>query len=582
MGETFALPSHNASNTPAQPTLPSIVAEDDEEPPSSGYNLRPSQMTSAGLPARSASSLRSSSHIDIVEKPADTVATVNSNTVGSSAPQGRPDIVATPALASAIVAENEKSTKAGDVENLAAATPKLRNTWRRPRLSRTARIRALFTPSRPLGPPPTYKQSLKATLKYTPLNLLLLAIPVSWALHFTHQSPTLIFVFSALGIIPLAALLGLGTEQVALRTSQSVGGLLNATLGNVIEMIISGIALRQCELELIQSSLLGGLLSNLLLVLGMAFLIGGMRVREPEFHPRVAQLNSSLLIVSVFSLGVPVAFHQYLESRLPQGREVAILLQLSRGTAVILIVIYIAYLVFQFYSHNHLFLDSVSSGNGSSRNNSIDSRDVETFSASTTAGALTRQMSAVSSSSSSSSDSSDSVEMPKLNMGSALFLLAFCTSFAYVTADCLVESLEGLVAQHPNISKEWITLIIIPIIGNAAEHTTAVVVASKGKFDLAMSVAVGSSLQIALFVIPILVTIAWGLGKPLTLLFDPLETIVLFFSVLLVKFSVEDGRSHWMSGLVLLAAYLVIALAFWNFPETIRLLQGEPLHCIRG
>lgn len=132
-----------------------------------------------------------------------------------------------------------------------------------------------------------------------------------------------------------------------------------------------------------------------------------------------------------------------------------------------------------------------------------------------------------SSSSSSSISTTNTVpEHAKLNTPSALILLVLVTALAYVTAEHLVDSLEGLVAAHPNISKEWITLIVIPIIGNAAEHSTAVIVASKGKFDLAMSVAVGSCIQIALFVIPILVLVAWGMGKPLTLLFDPLETVV--------------------------------------------------------
>ncbi|PFH51602.1 hypothetical protein AMATHDRAFT_142145 [Amanita thiersii Skay4041] len=426
------------------------------------------------------------------------------------------------------------------------------------------RLRALFSPVRPVGPPPTYLASAKATLKYSPLNLCLLFIPVSWALHYTHQSPTLVFVFSALAIVPLAALLGLGTEQIALRTSQSFGGLLNATLGNVVEMIIAGIALKQCELELVQSSLLGGLLSNLLLVLGMAFIVGGYRFHQQEFQPMVAQLNSSLLVVSVIALIIPAAFHEYLEERLRIGTEVNILLQLSRGSAVILILIYFGYLVFQFYSHNHLFLDTVSTSMSFTRS----------FARSSTETLPLPSMSPTTRS------ERNEMEIVKLNVPFALGLLVATTALAYVTAENLVDSLHGLIADHPNVSKEWITLIIIPIISNAAEHATAVVVASKGKFDLAMSVAVGSCIQIALFVIPILILVAWGMDKPLTLFFDPLETLVLFFSVLLVKFSVEDGKSHWMSGLVLIGAYILIALSFWNFPETTRLFQGQPLVCV--
>jgi Ca2+:H+ antiporter len=160
-----------------------------------------------------------------------------------------------------------------------------------------------------------------------------------------------------------------------------------------------------------------------------------------------------------------------------------------------------------------------------------------------------------------------------------LLLLVATTALAYVTSECLVESLEGMTAAHPSISREWLTLIVIPIISNAAEHATAVVVASKGKFDLAMSVAVGSCIQISLFVIPVLVLVAWGMDKPLTLAFDSLETVVLFFSVILVKFAVEDGKSHWMNGVALVAVYMLIALAFWNFPDTARLIQGQPLPC---
>ncbi|KAJ6555159.1 Sodium/calcium exchanger protein-domain-containing protein [Mycena vulgaris] len=427
------------------------------------------------------------------------------------------------------------------------------------------KFRVQFVPSRPLGPPPTYTASLMTVLRYSPLNVLLVFIPISWAMHFTHQSATLIFIMCCLGIVPLAALLGLGTEQIALRTSNSVGGLLNATLGNIVEMIIAGIALKECKLELVQSSLLGGLLSNMLLVLGMAFIVGGYRFHSQEFQPMVAQLNSSLMTVSVISLIVPAAFHEYLGDRLNDGEEVPVLLQLSRGSAIILILIYIAYLFFQFYSHSHLFISAEKSPRSS-----IASTQSDTV--------LPVHTASASAASSSSSEFGD-IEYPKLNTPVALGVLITTTGFAYLTAEHLVASLEGLVAAHPSISEKWITLIVIPVISNAAEHITAVVVASKGKFDLAMSVAIGSCIQIALFVVPVLILVAWGMGKPLTLLFDPLETLVLFLSVILVKFSVEDGKSHWMSGVVFIAVYVLIALSFWNFPDTIRMFQGQALVC---
>ncbi|KAG6840775.1 hypothetical protein C0991_004500 [Blastosporella zonata] len=497
MGESFATPTQNVtSHVLPQPTL-ALAVEDDDEPPSSGsFNRSPEVSLDKDQPALSLT-------------PSPTL-------VAHGAGDTRQEIVQ--------IDEEKHWQEVAQVESAHV-----------PKRTGGSRFRISSTFKQPTGPRPTYKSSMIAAIKYTPLNICLVFIPVSWALYFTHQNPTMTFVFSALGIIPLAALLGFGTEQIAIRTSQSVGGLLNATLGNIVEMIIAGIALKRCELELVQSSLLGGLLSNLLLVLGMAFIVGGFRFHQQEFQPMVAQLNSSLMIVCVTSLIVPAAFHGYLEDRLAPGSEVQTLLQLSRGSAVILISIYVAYLFFQFYSHNHLFLDTCQTGGSS-----ISSSTRSTFGRASTESLPTM------------TSSSSEGEHVKLNIPVALFLLVASTGLAYVTAESLVDSLQGLVAAHPNVSKEWITLIVIPIISNASEHTTAVLVARKGKFDLAMAVAVGSCIQIALFVIPLLILIAWGMDKPLTLLFDPLETIVLFFSVLLVKFSVEDGKSHWMSGYVMI------------------------------
>ncbi|RXW19109.1 hypothetical protein EST38_g6746 [Candolleomyces aberdarensis] len=575
MVDSFVAPSANVranANTLAQPSL-ALVADDDDEPPSSGPRThRQAEVTpiveeSSSAPDTRFPPIKSRDTLYISEEKERTQSDDPTGAFGRS---------------ETLTTLNVDIEKQELDPQIRAAGGTARQVIKPTPTSKLARVRALFTPARDVGPRPTYMQSLKATVRYSPLNFLLVFIPVSWALHYSHQSPTLIFVFSCLAIIPLAALLGLGTEQIALRTSQSVGGLLNATLGNIIEMIIAGIALKQCELELVQSSLLGGLLSNLLLVLGCAFIVGGFRYSHQEFQPMVAQLNSSLLIVSVISLIIPVAFHLYLEDKLAPGSELPVLLQLSRGSAIILILIYFSYLVFQFYSHNHLFLDTVQPRRQTSSHGSESSKSEALSRQSTMSDTLReRNGSATSISSSSSSSSSFSLhrETLRMNLPAAFALLVAVTVFAYITAENLVESLEGLVHDHPNISKEWITLIIIPVISNAAEHATAVIVARKGKFDLAMSVAVGSCIQIALFVIPVLVLVAWGMGKPLTLLFDPLETILLFFSVLLVKFSIEDGRSHWMSGLALISVYVLIALSFWNFPDPVRLIQGQPLFC---
>jgi Ca2+:H+ antiporter len=177
-----------------------------------------------------------------------------------------------------------------------------------PRLSKRSRFRALFTPTRRIGPAPSFGRSIINIFRFWPLNVLLAFIPISWALHFAHQPNAVVFATSAIAILPLAALLGFATEQVAIRTSSAVAALLNASLGNLTELIIAGICLSRCQLQLVQTTLLGGLLSNLLLVLGMAFVVGGFRYPQLSFRPAAAQLNASLLTVGVIAMLVPTAF----------------------------------------------------------------------------------------------------------------------------------------------------------------------------------------------------------------------------------------------------------------------------------
>ena len=205
---------------------------------------------------------------------------------------------------------NEKTvTLAVDLEAQTPVPQESRHIrFRFPQLSKRSRLRALFTPTRTIGPAPAYGRSVLNVVSFSPLTILLVFIPISWALHWTHQSAVVIFTTSSLAIIPLAALLGFGTEQVAIRTSSAVAGFLNVSLGNLVELIIAGIALQRCELALVQSSLLGGLLSNLLLVLGMSFIVGGLRFPEQSFQPVAAQLHASLLVVGVISLMMPTAF----------------------------------------------------------------------------------------------------------------------------------------------------------------------------------------------------------------------------------------------------------------------------------
>ncbi|KAK0548368.1 hypothetical protein OC846_004498 [Tilletia horrida] len=371
----------------------------------------------------------------------------------------------------------------------------------------------LLTPERKVGKAPSYGQSLVAIMKYSWINVLLVFIPVSWALHFAIDNDIVIFVTSFLAIMPLAALLAFGTEEIAMRVGQTLGGLINATLGNAVELIVAIISLFQCEITIVQTSLVGSVLSNILLVLGCCFFAGGLKYREQEFKMTAAQLNSSLLLIAVIAVLIPAGFHTAL-GRLDDNVERSDILKMSRGTAVLLLLIYGAYLFFSLSSHKEFF-----------------------------------------------DDAEEEEEEPSLNFPMAVILLITATVLVGVTSEWLVSAINGVAER--GVSKTWIGLILLPIVSNAAEHVTAVTVAVKDKLDLSMGVAVGSSIQIALFVFPLLVVIAWIANKPLSLLLDPFVAVVLFLSVLVVNSALSDGRSNYMEGLTLIMIYLIIAVVFW-------------------
>ncbi|EIM19153.1 calcium/proton exchanger [Wallemia mellicola CBS 633.66] len=453
-------------------------------------------------------------------------------------------------------------------------------------------FRAFITPAYPVAPVPGYVESIRNTICYSWLNILLISAPISWALHQIHITDIGTFVTSILGVVPLAALLSFGTEEIALRTSVPLGGLLNATLGNLVEIIIAVLALVRCELSIVQSSLLGGLLSNILLVLGMSFIAGGIKFSQQSFKQLPASLNTSLLMLSVMSLMIPLAFHTILGDKFPENptSEKSFILQMSRGTSIILIFIYLCYMTFTFYTHQEEFLDHVEDDGliSPTHPDSTTQAHVTSLSDDLEAGfkrpqlkrartapiIATPLMTSTSTYSGSTKcdetpriDNKRQVEHPRLNIGTSIAILIITTILLYFTCEALVDSIQGL-ADSTSASKEWISLIILPIVGNAAEHATAVIAAAKGKQELALAVALGSTVQIAIFVIPLIVLLAWIISKPLTLVFEPMETVVLFLSILLARFAIEDGRSHWLSGCVLLGSYLIIALVFWYFPKS--------------
>ncbi|KAF2153857.1 Calcium/proton exchanger [Myriangium duriaei CBS 260.36] len=353
------------------------------------------------------------------------------------------------------------------------------------------------------------------------VNILLVFVPIGIILGEIGADQTAVFVVNFLAIIPLAALLSFATEEISVKLGQTLGGLLNATFGNAVELIVSIIALRDGEIRIVQSSMLGSILSNILLVLGCCFIAGGYKRQQQEFNSTVASTMSSLMAVASASLIIPATLYAAL-ARSKASSDDNILI-LSHGTAVILLILYVLYLFFQLKTHASLFDEEAA-------------------------------------------EEGEDPEDPILGPWAAAAVLVIVTILVSLCADYLVGSISSIV-ERTGVSKTFIGLILIPIVGNAAEHVTACVVAYKDKMDLAIGVAIGSSMQIALFVTPFLVLLGWAMDKPMTLHFQMFETVVFFLSVLVVNYLIADGRSNYLEGAMCLGTYIIIALAFYVYPD---------------
>ncbi|KAJ5219593.1 Membrane bound cation transporter [Penicillium chermesinum] len=598
-------------------------------------------------------------------------------------------------------------------------------------------------------------QHTKDALCHTWVNILLVFVPIGIAAEAAHLNPNVIFAMNAVAIIPLAGLLSHATESVATRLGDTIGALINVTFGNAVELIIFIIALVKNEIRIVQASLLGSILANLLLILGMAFLLGGLRFQEQIYNSTVTQMSACLLSLSVTSLLLPTAFHASFSN---SGDADRFTLKVSRGTSVVLLLVYILYILFQLKSHSYLYASipqaiideeshpgllhdlmnsssdsSSSSSEGSvdtttswttakrikramkhrrhrKSNNSIDNTptaiefdevrydaddDIHPSSAvrSRDFGAPASRINSIGSTKSekrgrrkrlskpgkvrvetpvdhglmteanrpsmkgfastpnfagmegvgpdegsrkrspfnlltntvfSSQNPSQSPhpgntvarpalyrssslpakmrpapaagnpvqfargaartagapptapvdggtvavgeDEPDMSRTAAVVLLLISTALVAVCAEFLVDAIPDML-QSSNVSEAFIGLIILPIVGNAAEHVTAVSVATKNKMDLAIGVSVGSSIQIAIFVTPLVVILGWCMDKDMSLYFTLFETISLFVTAFVVNFLVLDGRSNYLEGALLIAAYVIIALASYFYPD---------------
>ena len=355
------------------------------------------------------------------------------------------------------------------------------------------------------------------------LILLLLAIPLTLYFEFVSHNTTAVFISSLFAIMPLAWLMGRATEEISLRLGQGLGAFLNASFGNAAELIIAIFLLIEASkavdaasasklILVVQASLIGSILGNLLLVLGLAFLWGGIKHKEQTFSSDAVSTNGSLLMLAMLALIIPATFGQ------TENHTSETILELSRIAAVILLLLYGLFLLFQLKTHSHLFIKS----------------------------------------------SHHEEEVAALTMRQAVILLVVSTALVALMAECLVGSIEHS-AESLGWPEVFIGVILIPLFGNAAEHFTAVTVAGKNKMDLSIGIAIGSSTQVAVFIAPLAVLIGWILNADMTLQFGLFETIVTFVAVLIVNSICSDGKSNWLEGTLLLGAYGVLAVSFWLF-----------------
>ncbi|MEO8595968.1 MAG: calcium/proton exchanger [Candidatus Solibacter sp.] len=351
------------------------------------------------------------------------------------------------------------------------------------------------------------------------LNWLLLFVPLTVALEFLKpEAHTLIFISSCMAIVPLAGWLGHATEELAHHTGEGVGGLLNATFGNAAELIIAIMALRSGLYSVVKASLTGSIIGNILLVLGAAVLAGGLKHKHQRFNASGARAQSTLLTLAAIALVMPAAFHA-LAGPVATIRED----HLSTGISFVLLAAYALHLVFSLGTHKQLFTGEAKVAEGAGGGWSLKR---------------------------------------------SLLILAGATLLIVWISEILVGSVEEA-AKTFGMTNVFIGIIVVAVVGNAAEHSTAVLLALKNRMELSISIAIGSSLQIALLVAPLLVLISHFIGpRPMDLMFTPAEVVAIFLAVQITGQIASDGESNWIEGVQLLAVYVIMAIVFYFLPES--------------
>jgi Ca2+:H+ antiporter len=358
---------------------------------------------------------------------------------------------------------------------------------------------------------------LRRSLTASWLNVLLVAAPVSWLLEAQHGSSMWLFATAALSLVPAAGLIGEATEHLAQRTGPTLGGFLNATFGNAAELIIAITALRAHHTAVVKASITGSIIGNLLLVFGGSCFAGGLRHGQQKFNRTSAGTATVMLFLATVALVMPaVVDHVSFGSLQAHPSQID---DLSFWTSLVLLTVYAAGLIFSFRSNRDPLRGAQARHHG-----------------------------------------------PVASIPAALTLLLLATILTAVQAEILIEALEPAM-KTLGMTELFAGVIVVALVGNAAEHYSAITAALDDEMTLALEISIGSSAQIALMVAPVLILISYAFGSPMSLVFNEFEITAIGLSVLAVAFVAQDGESNWLEGLQLLGVYLILALAFYLIPE---------------
>lgn len=354
-------------------------------------------------------------------------------------------------------------------------------------------------------------------MKY--LNALLIFIPVTFIARLMDMSQGAVFLFSCLSIVPLAVIIGDATEQISLYTGPKIGGLLNATMGNVPELLIGIFAVKAGLYNLVLASMAGSIMGNILLVLGFSIFLGGMKFKFQSFNRSIARSNFTLLFFAAMSIIIPFAFNYAVKGHANANDGIH---YLSLGISMMLIAVYILGLVYSLITHRNVFV----------KHEEHEEHE----------------------------DEAD--EKPKWSLSKSVIILAAATFFVALQSETLVATVEHTVKQF-GLPEVFIGIIIIPILGNIAEHASAMIMAVNNKVDISIEIAVGSSMQIALFVAPILVVLSFILGNPMPYVYSMFQVVSILISIGMSIYVFQDGKTNWLEGVQLIGCYMILAMSFF-------------------